>query len=162
MNHLKGVLCLDKFLLTLPALLFAINIAFSSFSITQIVLFSNNDRYKAFGSLPDFNFAAAGDWGCEHSADTVNDIVNKNPELVIGLGDFSYKDTADCWFERIAPLDDKMKITIGNHDDETTLLLNQYMSHFNLTRQFYSFNYQNVHFTVISTELLSNDSEGIE
>jgi hypothetical protein len=55
----------------------------------------------------------------------VNDIVNKNPELVIGLGDFSYKDTADCWFERIAPLDDKMKITIENHDDETTLLLNQ-------------------------------------
>jgi hypothetical protein len=49
MNHLKGVLCLDKFLLTLPALLFAINIAFSSFSITQIVLFSNNDRYKALG-----------------------------------------------------------------------------------------------------------------
>jgi hypothetical protein len=28
------------------------------------------------------------------------------------------------------------------------------MNHFNLTKQFYSFNYQNVHFTVISTELL--------
>jgi hypothetical protein len=80
---------------------------------------------------------------------------------VIGLGDFSYQDTADCWFEIIAPLDDKMKITIGNHDDETTSLLNQYMSHFNLTKQFYSFNYQNVHFTVISTELLK-DSEGNE
>jgi hypothetical protein len=36
------------------------------------------------------------------------------------------------------------------------------MSHFNLTKQFYSFNYQNVHFTVISTELISNNSEGIE
>jgi hypothetical protein len=81
---------------------------------------------------------------------------------VLGLGDFSYKDTADCWFEIIAPLDDKMKITIGNHDDETTSLLNQYMSHFNLTKQFYSFNYQNVHFTVISTELIRNNSEGIE
>jgi calcineurin-like phosphoesterase family protein len=82
--------------------------------------------------------------------------------LVRGLGDYSYEDTADCWLERIAPLEDKMKITIGNHDDETTFLLNQYMSYFNLTKQFYSFNYQNVHFTVISTEPLENDSEGIE
>jgi hypothetical protein len=162
MTHLKEVLYLGTFALTLPALFFAINIAFSSFSITQIVLLSNNNGYKAYGSLPDFNFAAAGDWGCERSADTVNHIVNNDPELVIGLGDYSYEDTADCWFERVAPLDDKMKITIGNHDDETTPLLNQYMSHFNLTKQFYFFNYQNVHFTVISTELLRNDSEGNE
>jgi hypothetical protein len=123
---------------------------------------SNNNGYKAFRSLSDFNFATAGDWGCERSADTVNNIVNKNPELVIRPRDFSYKDYANCWFEIIAPLDDKMKITIGNHDDETTPLLNEYMRHFNLTKQFYSFNYQNVQFTVISTELLRNDSEGIE
>jgi hypothetical protein len=163
MNHLKEVLYLGRFAFTLAALLFVVNIAFSSFLITQIVvLLSNNDEYKAYGSLSDFNFAAAGDWGCKsRTPDTVNNIVNKNPELVLGLGDFSYQDTADCWFEIIAPLDDKMKITIGNHDDETTSLLNQYMSHFNLTKQFYSFNYQNVHFTVISTELLK-DSEGNE
>src|SRR5215216_3314374 len=164
MNHLKEVLYLGRFAFTLAALLFVVNIAFSSFLITQIVvLLSNNDEYKAYGSLSDFNFAAAGDWGCKsRTPDTVNNIVNKNPELVLGLGDFSYQDTADCWFEIIAPLDDKMKITIGNHDDETTSLLNQYMSHFNLTKQFYSFNYQNVHFTVISTELPSNGSEEIE
>ena len=163
MNHLKRVLYLGRFMLTFPALLFAINIAFSSFSTNEVVPLSNSNGYKAYGSLPDFNFAAAGDWNCRLStATTVNNIVNKNPELVIGLGDFSYRDKADCWFEKITPLDDKMKITIGNHDDETSSLLNQYMSHFNLTKQFYSFNYQNVHFTVISTELLSNDSEGME
>jgi hypothetical protein len=163
MNHLKEVLYLGRFALTLPALLFAINIAFSSFSITQIVLLSNNNGYKAYGSLSDFNFAAAGDWSCNSRAvDTMNNIVNKNPELVLALGDFSYEDTADCWLEMIAPLYEKMKITIGNHDYITTSLLNQYMSHFNLTEQFYSFNYQNVHFTAISTELLINDSEGNE
>jgi predicted phosphodiesterase len=153
---LSEVLYLGRFAFTLAALFFVVNIAFSSFLITQIVvLLSNNDEYKAYGSLSNFNFAASGDWGCNGRAvNTVNNIVNKNPELVLGLGDFSYQDTADCWFEIIAPLDDKMKITIGNHDDETTSLLNQYMSHFNLTKQFYSFNYQNVHFTVISTELL--------
>jgi predicted phosphodiesterase len=163
---LSEVLYLGRFAFTLAALLFTINIAFSSFSITQIVvvvLLSNNDKYKAYGSLSDLNFAAAGDWACNnHTTDTLNNILHKNPELVLGLGDFSYEETADCWFKIIAPLDDKMKITIGNHDVETTSLLNQYMSHFNLTKQFYSFNYQNIHFTVLSTELLRNDGEAKE
>jgi hypothetical protein len=162
MNRLKEILYLGRFAWVLLALLFVVNIAFSSFSIMQIVLLSNNNGYKAYGSFPDFNFAAAGDWACNsNTIDTVNNIINKNPELVLALGDLSYEDTADCWFEIIAPLDDKMKIAIGNHDDETTSLLNQYMSHYNLTEQFYSFNYQNVHFTVISTELLKG-SEGTE
>ena len=97
MNHLKEVLYLGRFVLTLPALFFAINIAFSLFLITQtvVVLLSNNNGYKAYGSLSDlsdFNFAAAGDWGCDssgRSADTAKNIVNMNPELVIGLGDYS-------------------------------------------------------------------------
>jgi Calcineurin-like phosphoesterase len=103
-------------------------------------------------TLPDFNFAAAGDWGCtSHTTDTVNNIVDKNPELVLGLGDYSYDEySADCWFDIIQPIDNIMKIAIGNHDNE---FLRQYMSHFNLTNQYYSFNYQNVHFTVMSTEL---------
>lgn len=45
---------------------FAIIIAFSLLPITQVVLSSNNNNngYKAYGSLPDFNFAAAGAWVC--------------------------------------------------------------------------------------------------
>ena len=49
-----------------------------------------------------------------------------------------------------------MKITIGNHDDTSSSLLNQYMNHFGLSKQFYSFDYQNVHFVVMSTELTSS------
>jgi hypothetical protein len=53
-----------------------------------------------------------------------------------------------------------MKIAIGNHDNVTPLLFDQLMSHFALTKQYYSFNHGNVHFTVISTELPSElDSE---
>jgi hypothetical protein len=139
-----------------------------SFSSEEEEIYGNDTRIKIEPvyeglTLPDFNFAAAGDWSCNSRAvDTMNNIVNKNPELVLGLGDYSYEDTADCWLEIIAPLYEKMKIAIGNHEVETTSLLNQYMSHFNLTEQFYSFNYQNVHFTVISTELPRNDSEGNE
>jgi hypothetical protein len=76
----------------------------------------------------------------------VNNILDKDPELVIGLGDYSYRNTANCWFDIIAPLQDRMKIAIGNHDDcygrkENPSLLAEYMNNFSLTEQCYSFNY---------------------
>ena len=103
-------------------------------------------------TLPGFNFAAAGDWGCtSHTIDTVNNIVDKNPELILGLGDYEYYgDDADCWLEIVEPIDDKMKIAIGNHEVEEESKLTQYMEYFGLSNQYYSFDYQNVHFTVMS------------
>jgi predicted phosphodiesterase len=86
-------------------------------------------------------------------------MISKNPELVLGLGDYSYESTADCWFAIVDPLDEKMKISIGNHDDISSSLLNQYMSHFGLSKQYYSFNYQNTHFVVLSTEQISSSSQ---
>ena len=100
----------------------------------------------------EFNFAAAGDWGCtDDTTDTVNNIVDKNPELVLGLGDYSYdEDPAVCWLKKVKPINDKMKIAIGNHDMEK---LNIYTNHFGLKEQYYSFNYYNVHLVALSTEL---------
>jgi hypothetical protein len=43
-----------------------------------------------------------------------------------------------------------MKIAIGNQEVEMESKFAQYMEHFNLTSQYYSFDYQNVHFTVMS------------
>jgi predicted phosphodiesterase len=103
--------------------------------------------------VADFNFAAAGDWGCKQAANTVDNILSKSTELTLALGDLSGKPTADCWFDIIAPIDNQMKIVIGNHDDETPTMLQQYMDHFGLTQQYYSFDYQNVHFLAMSTEL---------
>ena len=101
----------------------------------------------------DFNFAAAGDWACtSDTTDTVNNILGKNPELVLGLGDYSYEDTADCWFDIIQPINNIMKIAIGNHEIEEESILTQYMNHFGLTSQYYSFDYQNVHFIALATE----------
>jgi hypothetical protein len=117
---------------------------------------TNNNNTNNTTPLPaDFNFAAVGDWGCNSNTNnTVNNILNKNPELVLGLGDYSYNTKyANCWLKIVKPIDEKMKVTIGNHDDKTLPSLRQYMSHFNLTNQYYSFNYQNVHFTVMSTEV---------
>ena len=123
--------------------------------------YENQQQYHAYATstsitsaLPgiiNFNFAAAGDWGCSsHTTDTVNNILDKNPELVLGLGDYAYYGrNANCWFDDIRPIDNIMKIAIGNHDVKGTKLA-QYMEHFGLTSQYYSFDYQNVHFTVMS------------
>jgi hypothetical protein len=104
-------------------------------------------------SSSDFNFAAAGDWACtSDTIDTVNNIIDKSPELVLGLGDYSYEDTADCWLDIIQPIDNIMKISIGNHEIEEESILTEYMNHFGLTSQYYSFDYQNVHFIALATE----------
>src|SRR5919106_1542419 len=98
----------------------------------------------------NFNFAAAGDWGCkDRTSDTVDNILDKAPEIVLGLGDYSYDDSADCWFDITQPVDNIMKISIGNHDVED---LEALMNHFGLTEQYYSFDYQNVHFIALESE----------
>lgn len=142
--------------------------ALLAFSATSLAL-----TELAFG----FNVAAAGDWSCKGRAKkTVDNIIDKNPELVLGLGDYSYQNTADCWLAIVDPIDEIMKITIGNHDARwgsppneyvSDSLLNQYMSHFGLSsvpadpaylpfvhllKQYYSFDYQNAHFVVMSTQ----------
>jgi hypothetical protein len=130
--------------------------SFLSFIVIQETAFApqrhSNSAYAV--SMSGFNFAAAGDWGCYRDAKrTVNNILDKAPELVLALGDFSYNTTADCWFKIISPLKDKTKIAIGNHDVTPPSLLSQYMRHFGLTKQYYSFDYQSVHFLVMSTEI---------
>ncbi|MGA8844201.1 MAG: discoidin domain-containing protein, partial [Nitrososphaeraceae archaeon] len=104
-----------------------------------------------------FNFVAVGDWSCNSRAsETINEIVQKQPELVLALGDFSYTKSAKCWLDEIQPINDITRITIGNHDseeEESSALEKEYLSHFNLARPFYGFDYQNVHFLMLSTQL---------
>ncbi|MDW3612214.1 MAG: metallophosphoesterase, partial [Nitrososphaeraceae archaeon] len=103
-----------------------------------------------------FNFAAAGDWGCSSNAEkNVQSILSKETELVLGLGDYSYEADADCWIDTISPINDKMKITIGNHDsdeEEGPEITVQLLDHFKLNKQYYSFNKGNVFFLVMSTQ----------
>jgi len=104
---------------------------------------------------PDFNFAAAGDWGCNsNTVATVNSIVNQGSDFTLGLGDYSYQSSANCFISRVNPIDENMAIAIGNHENSGSEDLNKYLSHFGgLTRQYYSFNVQNVHFLVMATEI---------
>ena len=109
-------------------------------------------------TLGDFNFAAAGDWGCtSNTINTVQNIIDLDPEFVLALGDLSYDSSAKCWLEIISPIANKTMITIGNHDTDSTIKLKEYTDFFGLKGQYYSFNYQNVHFIVMSTELPYED-----
>jgi predicted MPP superfamily phosphohydrolase len=98
-----------------------------------------------------FNIAIGGDWGCEEDTEkTVENIQNKNPELVIAAGDLSYEESADCWFEIIQPLKSKMKIAMGDHEYSDTSsgekgIIDQYLKPLNLQKTYYSFDINNVH-----------------
>jgi hypothetical protein len=122
--------------------------------IKQFISISNH-------TLKDFNFVAVGDWDCtSETEDTVENIIKQNPELVLALGDLSYNGDAECWLELIEPFAEKTKIIIGNHELDSSDLLEDYMEYFRLGEQYYSFNYENVHFLVLSTETdFDEDSE---
>ena len=66
---------------------------FSSFLALVLVNINNNfDIVYAQTTIPNFNIAAVGDWGCNSNTDkTVNSIKAQNPELILGLGDYSYE-----------------------------------------------------------------------
>ena len=117
-------------------------------------IFSGSALYNSLHSAHALNISAAGDWGCSsNTKDSVKNIKNKNPQLVLALGDFSYQKTAKCWFNIIKPIDKITKINIGNHDDESKSLLNSYLSHFDLKKQYYSFDIQNIHVLTMASEL---------
>ncbi len=105
-------------------------------------------------NTPDFSFAAVGDMGCSLAAKKIaNDMNNKTPELILAFSDLSYqRSSVDCWLNFISPIDDRMKIVLGDHDYGSDSLLKQYKNYFNLSQEYYSFNYQNVHFVALATE----------
>lgn len=101
----------------------------------------------------DFNFAAVGDFGCSQNArNTVKNMEDKKPELVLPLGDLSVDNTANCWLDLISPFYDKLEITFGYHDvKDGESKLDQYKKAFGLDSLYYSFDYRHVHFIMMST-----------
>lgn len=99
------------------------------------------------------NIVATGDWGCNSDTkNTVNNIIAKKPNLVLALGDYSYQPTAKCWLNAIKPIDKVTKINIGNHENAPKYGLGQYMKHFGLSKQYYSFNLNKIHVLTMATE----------
>ena len=63
------------------------------FSFLVLINLNNIDVIYA-QTIPNFNIAAVGDWGCNSNTDkTVNSIKSQipSPDLILGLGDYSYE-----------------------------------------------------------------------
>lgn len=136
---------------------FGIIFAFVIFgSFHNLVYAENEDKAKdKLQKIQDFNFVAAGDFGCgAESNRTIEGMIKKYPEIVIALGDLSYDKSAACWITSVRPLDNvgRVKIAIGTHDlTKKMIKYNDYLQHFNMTKPYYSFDYQNVHFLAMAT-----------
>ncbi len=102
----------------------------------------------------NFNFATAGDFGCSaNTQNTIENMQSKDPEIVLTLGDHSYHSTADCWFDMMSPVKDKLMVTLGHHDvEDGQAKMNQYMNSFAMDKPFYSYDYNKVHFLVMSAK----------
>jgi 3',5'-cyclic AMP phosphodiesterase CpdA len=105
---------------------------------------------------------AAGDFGCRPVAqNNIKQIELQKPDIFLALGDLSYEPSMDCWYDMTKALDSKTKIAIGNHEDEeekantgsSKELKESLLDHYNLQNSYYSFDYGNVHFLVLDTQL---------
>lgn len=101
-----------------------------------------------------FNFVAAGDFGCtSNTKNTVKNMKDNDPELVLPFGDLSYQKSANCWFDIMSPLKKKIMITLGYHDvNDGKVKLDQYYKSFEMNKPYYSFDYRKTHFIVIAIE----------
>ena len=102
----------------------------------------------------DHNIIAVGDWYCnEETKKTIDNILAKNPNLVITTGDHVKDEkSASCWIEMSQDIKDKMKIAIGNHDAEFANIYKQIVDYHNLENPYYSHDFENIHFISMSTE----------
>jgi Calcineurin-like phosphoesterase len=113
---------------------------------------SKLSRSDSSSSNSNFNFAAAGDFGCEpETKRTIDNILSRQPEVVLALGDLSYEESTKCWFDLAKPIDNIIKVTLGN-EEQPMSRMSDYINHYNLDKPYYSFNYGNVHFLSIATE----------
>ncbi len=121
----------------------------------QTNVLAENGQQNPFSAIADYNIVAVGDFSCNEDAKkTVLNMINIDPELLLGLGDYSYETSAKCWKDIVGGIDSqKIKISFGNHEFEDESLLKQYMDYTNLDNQYYSFDRNNVHFISMATEV---------
>jgi hypothetical protein len=123
-------------------------------SLLLLTLVTNSGSYLQKGlAASDTRIVAAGDWHCTpDAAKAISVAKSLKPQLILGLGDYSSTETDDCWVNLSKPIDSITQIAIGNHDNEYDGLATSYLSHYGLTKQFYSYDIGNVHVLTMATE----------
>jgi len=135
-------------------------------SVLGILLFSSEpesltiqSEEKNFQEFKDINFALVGDVGTTpNSEKTLQNIELVDPEMIFFVGDLSYS-TPEDWFEFADFLGVKRTfITTGDHDKPQ----DEYMKHYGLEKNFYSLDYENVHFIALSLTATRDDTNESE
>ncbi len=131
-----------------------VKLALSLISLLLLTLVTNSGSFLQKGlAASDTRIVASGDWHCTSDAQqTVNLAKSLNPQLILGLGDYSSEKTEACWVNLIKPVNSITKIAIGNHDDHYDGMADSYLKHHGLSKQFYSFDIKNVHVLTMATE----------
>ena len=125
---------------------------FILFGSGNLVIFGQESNSESKDK--DINIVVAGDFYCnDQTENTINNIISVNPELIITTGDHVKDEiSADCWIEMSKPIQDKMKIAIGNHDIEFSNIYKQIVDYHSVKTPYYSHDFKNVHFISMSTE----------
>ena len=125
---------------------------FILFGSGNLVIFGQESNSESKDK--DINIVVAGDFYCnDQTEDTINNIISVNPELIITTGDHVKDEiSADCWIEMSKPIQDNMKIAIGNHDIEFSNIYKQIVDYHSVKTPYYSHDFKNVHFISMSTE----------
>ena len=107
----------------------------------------------------NIKIVAAGDFGCGPVAQSnIKQVELQKPDIFLVIGDLSYEPSLDCWYDMTKALDTKTKIAIGNHEGDeekggSQELTNSLLKHYNLPNSYYSFNFGNIHFLALDTQL---------
>ena len=104
------------------------------------------------------NIALVGNFVAnQHGLEVLDSIEKNDPEHIFFLGDLGY-DSPDSWFTFVDKLGkEKISVVIGNHDKDDA---NEFLAHYGLDREFYSIDYENIHFIILSSDLdYTKDSE---
>jgi len=114
---------------------------------------SQNTEQDEMRTIPHSNFAVVGDIGLtKNSLDTVRNFANYDPEVVLLAGDLSYSFPQEWFYFADFFLNGKIVLlAIGNHE-VIEYTAQDWLSHYGLPNEFYSTNYENVHFIALSTE----------
>ena len=131
--------------------------AFYRMGFQEQLCFTNYD--DKFQSDNVTNIVAVGDFGInENSIKTLKNIQLNNPEIILIPGDIGQTTVKD-WIELSQfMMNDNMYIVLGDNDLTER---NDYLKQFGLSDEYYSFDYENIHFLAISTDQKSSTEFGI-
>jgi len=100
------------------------------------------------------NFAIAGDFAVNsNTKKNLKNIEKVNPEIILFVGDLRNDNGSPAgWFKMTEFLGkDRIRISIGNHDIIRDYK-DQYLTYYNLPKEFYSFDFGNAHFIILATD----------